>query len=144
MRNATIPLRPLFTSTAQSCGPWLTRDLPQHTAVQARCPRFHSHVLVQAVHISEDMEKSLRKALASLGDQANRIQESPVWEQHLHALVPSPGTSGSHYQESARWMKALSEVSPTSYEHLLVRWKTEVRRPRNLWPDMAAAGCPGL
>ncbi len=122
----------------------LTRHLPRHVEIQARCPTFCSHVLVPALHVSEDMERSLRKALALLGEKADRIQVSPIWEQHLHTLVPSPGTGGSSYQDSARWMKALSEVKPSGYEHLLVRWKTEFRRRRNLWADMADAGCPGL
>lgn len=122
----------------------LTRHLPQHGEMRARCPAFHSHVLVPALHVSEDMEKSLRTALALLGDKANRIKVSPVWEQHLHTLVPSPGTSGSSYRESALWMKALWELSPVSYENLLTRWKTGFRRRRNLWKDMASADCPGL
>ena len=41
-------------------------------------------------------------------------------------------------------MKALSEVNPAAYGNLLARWKSEHRRRRNLWPDMAAVGCPGV
>ena len=122
----------------------LTRSLPRHTETQLRCPTFHSHVLAQAMRVSEQMEKSLREALASLGDKANLVEVTPVWEQHLHTLVPSPGGSGSYYRETALMMKALSEVNPTSYNTLLARWKTEFRRRRNLWADMATAGCPGL
>jgi hypothetical protein len=90
------------------------------------------------------MEKSLRQALVLLDEKASRINVRSVWERHLHTLVPAPEGSGSHYQESARWMRALSEVNPTAYANILTRWKTEFGRRRNLWKDMAAAGCPAL
>jgi hypothetical protein len=122
----------------------LTRQLPHHGELRAACPTFHDHVLVPALQVSAEMEKSLRQALASLGEKANKIEVRPVWEGHLHRLVPSPGGSGSYYRESALWMRALSEVYPASYGKLLGRWKTEFARRRNLWKDMATAGCPGL
>lgn len=90
------------------------------------------------------MEKSLRQAWTSLGDKAERIDVRSVREQHLHTLVPLPGGSGSYYGESAKWMRALSEVNPGAYAKLLAQWKTEYRRRRNLWADMASARCPGL
>jgi hypothetical protein len=122
----------------------LTRHLPRHSELKGKCATFHSDVLVPALQISHDMEKSLRQALASIGDKAERIEVRPVWEQHLHTLVPLPGGSGSYYRESAKWMRALSEVNPASYGKLLTQWKTEYRRRRNLWADMASAGCPQL
>jgi hypothetical protein len=122
----------------------LTRNLPRHKETLAGCATFHSHVLVPALQTSADMERSLRQALALLGEKANRITVAPVWKQHLHTLVPLPGGSGSDYRESAQWMKALSEVNPATYASLLARWQTEFRRRRNLWKDMASAGCPGL
>ena len=122
----------------------LTRHLPQHPELRAASPTFHSHVLAPALQVSGEMEKSLRQALALLGEKAKRINVRPVWERHLHTLVPAPGGSGSYYRESALWMRALSEVNPTVYASLLARWKAEHRRRRNLWADMAAAGCPAL
>ncbi len=121
----------------------LTRFLPRHSEFSAICGTFHSEVLVPALKISHDMEKSLRQALASLGDKAERIEVRPVWEQHLHTLVPPPGESGTYYRESAKWMRAFSEVNPTAYAKQLAQWKTVYRRRRNLWADMASAGCPG-
>ncbi|MCL5097719.1 MAG: hypothetical protein M1608_09365 [Candidatus Omnitrophica bacterium] len=122
----------------------LTRNLPLYRETQARCPTFHSHVLVEALHVSADLEKSIRQALALLGNRATRVQVQPVWEQHLHTLVPSPGGNGASYQGSALWMKALSEVNPTDYGVLLSRWKTAFGRRRNLWREMASMRCPGL
>ena len=121
----------------------LSRHLPQHTQMKAVCPTFHSHVLVPALQISADLEKSLRQALGMFGEKVDRIRVRPVWERHLNTLVPTPGGSGSYYRESALWMKALSEVDIVGYEHVLARWKSEFRRRRNLWQDMAAVGCPG-
>ena len=122
----------------------LTRSLPDYGEAQAGLGTFHAHVLVPAVHVSGDMEKSLRRALESLGAKANRIKVGPVWEQHLQTLVPSPGGSGSYYRDSAMWMRALSEVNPSAYLTQLAQWRTEHRRRRNLWADMASAGCPHL
>jgi hypothetical protein len=39
-------------------------------------------------------------------------------------------------------MKALAEVNPTHYDSLLAQWKRDYQRRRNLWADMASAGCP--
>ncbi len=123
----------------------LTRALPQYGDLKGTCPTMHSQVLVPALQIDEELEKSLREALASLGEKANRIKVRAVWARHLHSLVPSPGSSsGSYYGEPALWMKALSEVNPGVYAGKLAHWKTEFRRRRNLWADMASAGCPGL
>lgn len=122
----------------------LTRHLPQHPGLRATCPTFHSHVLAPALQVSGEMEKSLQQALGMLGEKAKRINVRSVWERHLHTLVPTPGGSGSYYRDSALWMRALSEVNQTVYTNLLTRWKTEFRRRRNLWADMAAAGCPAL
>jgi hypothetical protein len=33
---------------------------------------------------------------------------------------------------------------PDVYASKLARWQTEFHRRRNLWADMASAGCPGL
>ncbi len=120
----------------------LTRNLPRHNETALKCPTFYSHVLVPASHLSGDMERSLRHALASVDEAADGISVLPAWEQHLHTLVPLPGSSGSYYRESALWMKSLSEVNPATYASLLAQWKTEFRRRRNLWADMASAGCP--
>lgn len=122
----------------------LTRYHPRHSEFKAECATFHSDVLIPALQISHDMEKSLRQALASLGVKAERIEVRSVWEQHLNTLVPLPGGSGSYYRESAKWMRALSEVNPAAYAKQLAQWKTEYRRRRNLWADMSSAGCPGL
>ena len=85
------------------------------------------------------------EALRFLGEATARVDPLPIWRQHLHTLVPNPGAAGSsYYREPALWMKALSEVNSAGYDQLLARWKTEYKRRRNLWAEMATAKCPGI
>jgi hypothetical protein len=68
----------------------------------------------------------------------------PIWQQHLHLLVPSPDSGGSHYQDHALFMKALSEVNRLSYDRIIAEWKIVHRRRRDLWAKMASLKLPGL
>ncbi len=123
----------------------LTRALPQAATIKDQCPTFNLHVLIPATNVEPKLLASLGEALAFLGDAAARLDPLPIWQQHLHTLVPSPGAAGgSDYREPVRWMKALSEVNPASYGKVLAHWKTEFKRRRNLWAEMASAKCPGL
>jgi hypothetical protein len=121
-----------------------TRAVPHMARVKDRCPTFNSQVLMPATGVEPRLLASVGDALALLGDPAADLDPLPVWEKHLHTLVPSPGAAGgSCYREPALWMKALSEVNPASYEKLLSQWKTEFKRRRNLWAEMASVCCPG-
>ncbi len=123
----------------------LTRSLPQAAEIKQRCPTFHLHVLMPATDFEAKLLASLGEALRFQGDVTARIDPLAIWRQHLHTLVPSPGAAGgSYYHEPALWMKALSEVNSAGYGQLLARWKTEYKRRRNLWAEMAAVKCPGL
>lgn len=122
----------------------LTRNLPQFHDTQVKCPTFRTQVLFPALHVSKDMETSIKEALAMVADNVNRLEVQPIWDKHLHTLIPNPGGSGSYYRDSALWMKALSEVSAASYHTLLANWKIEFRRRRNLWQDMISVRCPGV
>jgi len=51
-----------------------TTDTWTHRLIEAERATFHSHVLVPALQVSEDMERSLRQALALLGEKANGIK----------------------------------------------------------------------
>lgn len=99
------------------------------------------------------VDDRLRAADPDLADTVRRILDEPktqsgaapssqktieIWNDLWGALGPIMS------RKSAQWMKALSEVNPVSYNNVLIRWKTEFRRRRNLWADMATAGCPGL
>ena len=67
----------------------LTRHLPKHPELRAACPTFHSHVLVPALQVSEEMEKSLRHALGLLGEKAKRIERPRLGNTPSH-LGPHP------------------------------------------------------
>ncbi|MBI2928500.1 MAG: hypothetical protein HYY24_22760 [Verrucomicrobia bacterium] len=123
----------------------LTRALPQAATVKDQWPTFNLHVLMPATGLEPKLLASLSEALAFLGDVTARLDPLPIWREHLHTLVPSPGAAGgSCYREPARWMKALSEINAASYGKVLARWKTEFKRRRNLWAEMASVHCPGL
>jgi hypothetical protein len=123
----------------------LTRALPQAARIKDQCPTFNLQVLMPEANIEPKLLASLGEALAFLGDATAGLDPLPIWRQHLHTLVPSPGAAaGSCYRESALWMKALCEVNPASYDQVLAHWKTEFKRRRNLWSEMVAAKCRGL
>ena len=90
------------------------------------------------------LENSLREALTLLTVGPAEIEPMPIWREHLHLLVPSPDSGGSHYQRHALLMKALNEVDRASYDRIITVWKTAHRRRRNLWTEMADLKLPGL
>ena len=123
----------------------LTRALPQAAKIKDQGPTFNRQVLMPATQVEPKLLVSLGEALGFLGDATARLDPLPIWRLHLHTLVPSPGTAGgSYYREPALWMKALAEVNPASYGQVLAQWKTEFKRRRNLWAEMATVDCPGL
>ena len=122
----------------------LTRNLPSAEQLKARCPAFHAHVLTGEPALDATLENSLREALTFLTVEPAEVEPMPVWREHLHLLVPSPESGGSHYQRHALLMKALNEVDRASYDRIITVWKTAHRRRRNLWTEMADLKLPGL
>ena len=122
----------------------LTRSLPSAEQLKERCPAFHAHVLTGKPTLEATLEKSLREALTILAVGPTEIEPMPIWQQHLHLLVPSPDSGGSYYKGHALLMKALSEVNRLSYDGIIAEWKAVHRRRRNLWAEMATLKLPGL
>ncbi len=124
----------------------LTRSLPSAEQIKARYPAFHVHVLTAkgTPELDFTLEKSLREALALLTVGPSEIEPMPIWQQHLHLLVPSPDSGGSYYKSHALLMQALVEVNRVSYDEIIAEWKAVHRRRRNLWVEMAALKLPGL
>ncbi|MCX6928817.1 MAG: hypothetical protein NT154_37235 [Verrucomicrobia bacterium] len=122
----------------------LTRVLPGASQVKERYPTFYAQVLVPSLGLDPKLEQSLREAFAALAAAVAQLDPMPIWEKHLHALVPSPERTGSNYREQALWMKALGEVNQTAYDKLLTNWQVVYRRRRNLWAEMKALKLPGL
>jgi protease II len=48
--------------------------------------------------------------------------------------------SKSDYTEPAKWLAALRELSPTSYQHLLAEWRIQHKQRRNLWKALEKIG----
>jgi hypothetical protein len=68
-------------------------------------------------------------------------QVMAYWKTHLQNFVPKPEVAHkSDYTQHARWMAALRELAPRSYEDLLNRWRVEHHRRRNLWQAMSRIG----
>jgi len=121
----------------------LTRVLPGAPAIKERRPTFHAQVLVPSLGLEPKLERSLREAFAFLGADLAQLNPMPIWEKHLHTLVPSPDGTGSYYRDQALWMKALREVNQTEFDKLLAHWRVTYRRRRNLWAEMANLRLPG-
>ena len=113
-------------------------------AFKERCPAFHAQVLVPSLGLDPKLERSLREAFTFVGADLAQFNPMPIWEKHLHTLVPSPDGTGSYYRDQAFWMKALSEVNRAAYDKLLADWRVAYRRRRNLWAEMARLKLPGL
>jgi hypothetical protein len=122
----------------------LTCNLPSAEQVKARYPAFHAHISNAKRNLDATLEKSLREALAHLTVGPTEIELMPIWQQHLHLLVPSPDSGGSDYKSHALLMKALVEVNRVSYDRIIAEWKAVYRRRRNLWAEMATLKLPGL
>ena len=122
----------------------LTRVLANAPDIKARFPTFHEQVLAPSIGLNAKLEESLREALGFLRVGVVELDPMPIWEKHLHTLVPTPGTNGSCYREQALWMKALSELNRTAYDKLLAQWRVVYGRRRNLWAEMKGLQLPGL
>ncbi len=120
-----------------------TRTLPHMASLGDECPCFFRQAIEQRTDLTAALRASIGEALNSLKDATAPLDPMPIWRKHLHTLVPSPANQG-YYRDCASWMKALSEINPDAYQSLLTRWKTDFRRRRSLWADMASLNCPGL
>ena len=136
--------RPAFFQDNWQILALLTRNLSSAEQIEERYPTFHAHVLAAEHKLGATLEKSLREALTHLSVGPTEIELIPIWQQHLHLLVPSPDSGGSNYKSHALMMKALVEVNRVSYDGIIVKWKALYRRRRNLWAEMATLKLPGL
>ena len=63
------------------------------------------------------------------------------WEGHLEYWIPKPEmASKSDYTEPVKWLAALRELSPTSYQRLLTQWRIKHKQRRNLWKALEKIG----
>ena len=119
----------------------LTNDLMEmDDRTKNRYPRFRQ-VVLRPKELSTPDSASRQEYLKQYApdDLLDRIMT--YWKEHLQNFVPRPEMAEkSIYTEHARWMAALKELAPRSYEALLDKWRVDHRRRRNLWAAMEEMG----
>jgi hypothetical protein len=119
----------------------LTADLAEfQTQVKSDYPQFYQTV-IRPQDFSRANYKSRRDYLKQYAPADLLDQVMNYWKVNLHNFVPKPeSASKSNYTDHAKWMLALKEVSPESYETLLTQWRADHQRRSNLWKAMKQVG----
>lgn len=119
----------------------LTKDLTEiQNREQSSYPQFYQTV-IHTETFSTQTNQARRDYLRQYApvDLWDRVMN--YWKTHLHHFVPKPESAHkSDYTEHVRWMIALKELSPQSYETLLAQWRTAHQRRSNLWKAMQQMG----
>ena len=103
-------------------------------------PYFQSVVLVPNSLKTSDAN-SRQLFLKKLAPNHLWNQVMAYWEGHLEYWIPKPEmASKSDYTEPAKWLAALRELSPTSYQRLLSQWRIQHKQRRNLWKALEKIG----
>ena len=103
-------------------------------------PYFQSVVLVPTSLKTSDAN-SRQLFLKNLAPNHLWNQVMAYWEVHLEYWIPKPEmASKSDYTEPAKWLAALRELSPTSYQNLLAQWRIQHKQRRNLWKALEKIG----
>ena len=114
----------------------LTKDLPGSASLRKPYPTFFE-VILSADSGSSQLDRARCKGLKKMDAGACLLRAIAIWKIHLGCLVPDLGKSyKSNYEEHARWMRALYELSRDEYESLLSQWRVSHKQRRNLWRDM--------
>ena len=119
----------------------LTSDLVEiHGENWNQYPYLQSFVLVpNSLKTSDANYRQL--FLKNLAPNHLWNQVMAYWEGHLEYWIPKPEmASKSDYTEQARWLAALRELSPTSYQRLLAEWRIQHKQRRNLWKALEKIG----
>lgn len=119
----------------------LTNDLMEmDPETKNRYPRFRGVVLrPQELSTPDSASRQEYVKQYAPDDLLGRIMA--YWKKHLQNFVPRPEMAEkSVYTKHARWMAALKELAPRSYEALLNTWRVDHRRRRNLWAAMEEMG----
>jgi len=119
----------------------LTNDLMEmDDRAKNRHPRFRQ-VVLRPEELSTPDSASRQEYLKQYAPDDLLDRTMTYWKEHLHNFVPKPEmAANSVYTEHARWMAALKELAPRSYEALLDTWRVDHRRRRNLWAAMENMG----
>lgn len=119
----------------------LTKDLSEmDSREQAQYPQFYA-VVIRPDELKSLDQVSRRTYLKQYASDDLMYQVMDYWKAYLQNFVPSPeNVKNADYTAHARWMVALRELVPQSYEVLLEKWRVDHHRRRNLWQAMAKVG----
>lgn len=119
----------------------LTKDLSEIDSRQKeQYPQFYALVIRPGELKSSDQVSRLAYLKQAASDDL-MYQVMGYWKAYLQNFVPRPeNVEKADYTAHARWMVALRELAPQSYEALLEKWRVDHHRRRNLWQAMAKAG----
>ncbi len=119
----------------------LTKDLQVIQAEKRLSyPTFYE-VVIRMSELSAPDDASRQAYLQEFAPDDLWRQVMDYWKTHLHHFIPDPKSAHkSDYTQHARWMAAMKELAPTSYQTLLAQWHTDHARRSNLWKAMKKAG----
>ena len=119
----------------------LTKDLSEiDSREKDPYPQFYA-VVIRPGDLKSPDQTSRRTYLKQYASDDLIYQVMGYWKAYLQNFVPRPeNVEKADYTSHARWMVALRELAPQSYEVLLDKWRTDHHRRRNLWQAMAKVG----
>ena len=128
----------------RSARPWLellTADLAADLRLAAEAPFLH-RALGQLRQDSE-LARSRRTWLRRLGAANLEAEIMKAWRADHAQLLPDPGRStGSRYEDHARWLGVVFDLDPASFRRTIRSWRQDHARRRNLWEAIRAIGLP--
>ena len=119
----------------------LTKDLSEiDSREKDQYPQFYA-VVIRPGELKSPDQASRRAYLKQYASDDLMYQVMGYWKAYLQNFVPRPeDVKKADYTSHARWMVALRELAPQSYEVLLEKWRVDHHRRRNLWQAMSKAG----
>lgn len=131
---ANLPGSPGLLGNAYGILRLLTKDLTEiRYKTQPPYPKFDQFV-IKAKTLSAPDDPSRQAYLEQYAPDDLWEQVIAYWRKYLQNFVPQPESAkGSDYSEHARWMSALQELAPQSYNNLLAEWRVKHQRRINLW-----------
>jgi hypothetical protein len=119
----------------------LTQDLTEiQNEGKSNYPEFYRVVICPQKLLTEN-DRSRQEYLKQYAPADLLERVINYWQTNLHNFIPKPELAQkSNYDDCARWMAALKELSPHNYETLVAEWRAIHQRRSNLWKAMKAAG----
>ncbi len=119
----------------------LTQDLTEiQNKGKSDYPKFYQEA-INRQKTSTQNDRSRQEYLKQYAPSDLLEQVMKYWKTNLHYLIPQPELAQkSNYNEHARWMVALKEISPQNYETIVANWRVVHQRRSNLWKAMKQAG----